>query len=261
MHIPVTLAQTHILYGNVKANVEHMRDIAANLPPGSLLLLPELWSSSYDLDHSAIISRENEAALQQMAETARRRRLFIGGSLLLEMNSELVNSFNLADPDGAIIAQYQKIHLFRLMQEHEWMQPGNNPLVVDLHGIKVGLAICYDLRFPELFRYYAAQGCKLILVSAEWPIRRVAHWKVLLQARAIENQCFVAGVGNVGDTGGSVYGGSSLLVDPWGRILLEGSGTDEQILSAEIDPAIADEFRQKIPALHDRRTDLYTDWM
>ena len=260
MSISITLAQTCIHYGNVKANVEHVREIARTMKEGSLLMLPELWSSSYDLQNSAAISRENVNVLSEISEIARRKRIYIGGSLLLEMDGSLYNSFKLTAPDGEIIASYQKIHLFKLMNEHEYMQSGTSPVVVDVFGAKVGLAICYDLRFPELFRYYASQGCKLILISAEWPIRRILHWKILLQARAIENQCFVAGVVNVGDSGGSVYGGSSMVVDPWGQILTEGSQSDEQILTAEVDLSIADQFRQKLPALQDRRPDVYTAW-
>lgn len=260
MSINITLAQIHIEYGKVSANLGHVADIAGELPSGTLLLLPELWSSSYDLANTSQIAHENKDALKELALTARRAQIFIGGSLLEEIDGQIFNSFNLITPAGEIAAKYQKIHLFRLMDEHLWMQSGQHPAIFDFGGIKTGLAICYDLRFPELFRYYFTRGCKLILLSSEWPVRRIQHWKTLLQARAIENQCFVAATCNVGESGGAVYGGNSMIIDPWGRILAEGSQTEEQILSADIDSNIADEFRSMIPVQGDRRPELYDSW-
>ena len=260
MSINITLGQINIKSGDVAANLECVKTIAQNLPGGSILLLPELWSSSYDLVNTPSICMENKSALKELANTARLAQIFIGGSILEEINGEVYNSFNLISPNGEISAKYQKIHLFKIMDEHIWMKPGQKPVMVDLEAVKVGLAICYDLRFPELFRHYAIQGCKLMLLSAEWPVRRINHWKILLQARAIENQCFVAAVDCVGQTGNAVYGGNSLIIDPWGRILAEGSQTEEQQLSADIDINVADEFRRKIPALDDRRPEVYSSW-
>ena len=119
------------------------------------------------------------------------------------------------------------------------------------------MSICYDLRFPELFRRYAvADGAKLMLICAEWPLVRVAHWRSLLVARAIENQCFVVATNSCGETGGAVFGGHSMIVDPWGQIVAE-AGEDERLLTAEIDLDEADGVRRQIPVFADRRPDAY----
>lgn len=272
MNLRIFLGQTHIQIADVAANLDHVKSIASGLPAGSLLLLPELWSSSYDLEKTAALAKENGPALKELAGTAQKAQIYIGGSLLEDIDGSIYNCFNLIDPAGAIIAKYQKIHLFKQLNEPQWMKPGQKPVIANVTGSStdaptgasvdepVGMAVCFDLRFPELFRYYGANGCKLILLPAEWPIRRIHHWKILLQARAIENQCFVAGVSNVGQSGEYVYGGNSLLIDPKGNILLEGSQTEEQILGAEIDLSLVDETRQKFPALSERKPEIYAAW-
>ena len=130
---------------------------------------------------------------------------------------------------------YRKIHLFRLFDEHKWLGEGEAPTMMDLPWGRAGLSICYDLRFPELFRRYAVEhGAELILICAEWPLVRVEHWRALLIARAIENQCFVAATNSCGDTGGTVFGGHSMIVDPWGAVIAE-AGEDESLVTAEVD--------------------------
>jgi omega-amidase len=118
------------------------------------------------------------------------------------------------------------------------------------------MTICYDLRFPELFRRYALAGARLILVPAEWPHPRRAHWQTLLRARAIENQCFVAACNRVGITGNSTFFGASAVIDPWGEALVEG-GETELILTATIDLSLVDTVRKRIPVFEDRRPELY----
>ncbi len=120
-----------------------------------------------------------------------------------------------------------------------------------------GLAICYDLRFPELFRGYALAGARLILLPAEWPHPRLAHWRTLLRARAIENQYFVAACNRVGaDPNGTRFFGHSTLIDPWGEAIAE-AGEEPCLLTATLDLAQVEEIRRKIPVFEDRRTDLY----
>jgi predicted amidohydrolase len=118
------------------------------------------------------------------------------------------------------------------------------------------LSICYDLRFPEMFRVYAAAGAKLILMVAEWPETRIEHWRTLLLSRAIENQVYIAAVNKVGRSQGADLGGRSVIVDPWGERLVEG-GTEEALLTARIDLALVGQVREKIPVLKDRQPDAY----
>ncbi|MCS7040082.1 MAG: carbon-nitrogen family hydrolase, partial [Caldilineales bacterium] len=121
-----------------------------------------------------------------------------------------------------------------------------------------GLAICYDLRFPELFRLYALAGAQLILIPSEWPHPRLAHWRTLLRARAIENQCFVAAVNRVGSDRANTFCGHSALIDPWGETVVEADDASVQLLTATVDFALVDDVRRRIPALADRRPECYT---
>jgi predicted amidohydrolase len=129
-------------------------------------------------------------------------------------------------------------------------------VTVDLSGLKIGLAVCYDLRFPEMFRHYALEGVQLVLIPAEWPTQRIDHWNILTRARAIENQLFVAAVNRCGSGADGEYGGHSILVGPWGELILE-AGADECLLTAAIDLDEIPRARKKIDILHDRHPEIY----
>ena len=118
------------------------------------------------------------------------------------------------------------------------------------------MTICYDLRFPELFRRYALDHARIILVPAEWPHPRREHWRTLLRARAIENQCFIAACNRVGTTGANTFFGASAVIDPWGEALMEG-GEAAMLLTVTVDLGLVDTVRQRIPVFADRRADLY----
>jgi predicted amidohydrolase len=160
------------------------------------------------------------------------------------------------DSDGELWPVYRKIHRFRLLEEEKWLGAGEKLIIADTHWGKVGLAICYDLRFPEMFQPYGEAGARLLLIVAEWPVKRVRHWSKLLQARAIENQMFVAGVNKVGESMGVRLGGQSAIVDPWGEPVVEG-GQEELLLTAEIDLNEADKVRRVIPVFEDRKPQIY----
>jgi predicted amidohydrolase len=142
------------------------------------------------------------------------------------------------------------------MQEDQYLQPGSSPLVLDLPWGRTGIAICYDLRFPELFRRYAVEGAKLTLIPAEWPMERVEHWRALLIARAIENQMYIVAVNTCGEIGGTTFGGHSMVIDPWGKVVVE-AGEETALLTVDFELDRVDQARAKIPVLDDRRPDLY----
>jgi predicted amidohydrolase len=148
------------------------------------------------------------------------------------------------------------VHLYRLMKEDLCLTAGAQTTIVELPWAPAGLAICYDLRFPELFRKYALAGARMVILPAEWPRPRLAHWRTLLRARAIENQMYVIACNRVGGTSGDQFPGHSAIVDPWGRAIVEG-GEDEEVLTAEINLDEVTSFRKLIPVFEDRRPDLY----
>ena len=259
--ISISLAQMHIELAQPDANLEQaigfIKQASAN--HSDIILFPELWSSGYDLKHADRYISVNASILDVLSGLARAEKIVIGGSLLEKIDGQFYNTFYLIDKDGQVAGSYRKIHLFRLMNEDRWLQSGNQPQSVDFSWGTAGMAICYDLRFPELFRHYALapHSAKLALLPSEWPSKRITHWKVLLQARAIENQMFVAAVNSVGETGGETFGGASAIISPWGEILAEGDGQSEALLSADLDLEQVERVRQTIPVFQDRRPELY----
>lgn len=259
MKITLSLAQMQIQLGHVQENLAQATQAIkeASLRDSHLVLLPELWSTGYDLASAHRLAEENRLILPELARLSRQLSIFIGGSVLLKQDGQIFNTFLFYAPDGSQPAVYQKIHLFRLMEEDRWLAPGDQLQIAQPAWGKTGLAICYDLRFPEMFRHYALAGAELMLISAEWPLRRVAHWQVLLRARAIENQAFVAATNCVGRCGDETFGGSSAIVSPWGEVLAEGSSQGSDLLTASIDLDEVEQARRTIPVLTDRRADLY----
>jgi len=259
MKLTISLAQMEFRFGDVEANFERAKEwIAEAAGLGSdLVLLPELWASGYDLKNwQQYASPLDAGAFRRVTDLARQHQIAIGCSLLEEKGGRAYNTFLLSSPKGEIWGVYRKVHRFRLLEEEKWLEAGNQLVLAQTPWGPAGLSICYDLRFPEMFRPYAVAGSCLTLIVAEWPERRVAHWSKLLQARAIENQMFVAGVNKVGESKGVKLGGCSAVVDPWGVPLVEGDGT-EVLLTAEIDLREAEKARRYIPVLRDSQPDIY----
>ena len=255
----ISLAQMNIALGDVARNFRKMQEWSAEAARrGShLVVFPELWSTGYALDQAKeLASVLNSGMFSQVTTVAQQNKIAVVGSILEKRGVEVANSAAMFTPNGRLMGVYRKIHLFRLFEEEKWLSPGNAPLSMDLPWGETALAICYDLRFPELFRQYAVNGAKMIILPAEWPVTRVEHWRALLVARAIENQCFMIATNAAGDTGGTVFGGHSMIVDPWGKIIIEG-GEDPMLLTAEIDLDVVDDVRGRIPVFEDRRPDLY----
>ncbi|NDJ59887.1 MAG: carbon-nitrogen family hydrolase [Chloroflexi bacterium] len=243
----------HIALGDLRKNYNTAEEMAVEAARrGShLLVLPELWATGYALDQSRELAAPlNVGILAQSATLATQNKISIVGSLMEKRGVEVSNSAAFFAPNGRVMGVYRKIHLFKLMNEHRWLQPGTTPLLIDLPWGETGLAICYDLRFPELFRRYALQAAKMVIIPAEWPIERIDHWRALLQARAIENQCFVVATNCVGKTGDATFGGHSMIVDPWGKIVLE-VGESPTLATAEIDLDLVDVVRNRMSTLDD----------
>jgi predicted amidohydrolase len=152
------------------------------------------------------------------------------------------------------LALYAKIHLIGILGEDGSYDPGEQPVPFELSGIRAASFVCYDLRFPELFRAVVDE-CGLFLVIASWPSTRQAHWDILLRARAIESQSFVVGVNRVGEGGGLLFTGGSAVVDPLGQVLAEG-GDKETLVTADLDLAKVEEVRSTLPFLKDRKPHL-----
>ena len=258
--VSISLAQMQIKLARVEDNLDTAERMIAEAAgrDSQLILLPELWSTGYDLENAGDYADElGEGMFAQLSQMARDQSIAVFGSILERRGDQVMNCAAYYDAGGCLGGVYRKIHLFRLFDEHKWLGEGETPTVMELPWGATGLSICYDLRFPELFRHYAvARGAKLILICAEWPLVRVEHWRALLIARAIENQCFVVAANSCGDTGGAVFAGHSMVIDPWGNVLAE-AGEAECLLTAEIDLDEVDRVRRTIPVFEDRRPDAY----
>lgn len=257
--LTVSLAQMNITLGDVKKNVATVEKLAADAARrGShLVVFPELWSTGYALDRAKeFASTLNSGIFNQISTIATQNKISIVGSVLEKRGIEVANSASFFSPNGRMMGIYRKIHLFGLMEEDKYLQPGSSPLYMDLPWGRTALAICYDLRFPELFRRYALEDTMMVIIPAEWPLERIEHWRTLLQARAIENQCFMVACNAAGPTGDVVFGGHSMVVDPWGKILITGSD-EPMLITAEIDTERVDEVRKRIPVFADRRPETY----
>jgi len=255
----ISLAQMEFRFGDVNANFSHAEEwIAEAAKAGSdLILLPELWASGYDLENwKQYAAPLDEGSFARISVLAKKYQIAIGGSLLEVNGGKAYNTFALYGPEGQTWGVYRKIHRFRLLNEEKWLSAGDQMVLAESQWGPLGLSVCYDLRFPEMFRPFAIAGSRLVLIVAEWPERRVAHWSKLLQARAIENQIFMAGVNKVGESQGAKLGGCSAVVDPWGIPLIEGDDT-EVLLTVSIDLREVDKTRRFIPVLQDRRPEIY----
>lgn len=260
MRLTISLGQMDVVLGQPAANFERVREWTreAARRGSALVLFPELWSTSYDYEAVDRLAEPlGEGLFAQLSELARENHIAIGGSVLEKQDGRVYNTFALHGGDGSLQAAYRKVHLFRLMDEDKWLAPGDRLELVETDWGMTGLGICYDLRFPEMFRRYALGGARLVLLPAEWPAVRTYHWQTLLRARAIENQMFVAACNRVGELRGEPFGGRSAVIDPWGEPLVEG-GANESLLTTEIDLSKVDEARGRIKVFEDRRPDVYS---
>ncbi|MGC4907228.1 carbon-nitrogen family hydrolase [Streptomyces cyaneofuscatus] len=245
-------------------SVEARRERAASLvvaQRGSdLVVLPELWP----VGAFAYTVFEQEAEPLQgpthdvMAKAAAEGGVWLHAGSFVERapDGTLYNTALVFSPDGQRAAVYRKIHRFGFDKgEAVMMGAGEELVTVALPETTLGLATCYDLRFPEQFRGLVDAGAETLVVSAGWPERRRAHWTLLAQARAVENQAYVLALGTAGTHADVPQAGHSIVVDPWGEVLAE-AGADEEILTVEFDPAKVGATREQFPALKDRRLGL-----
>ncbi len=259
MSIVVSLAQMHVEVGQPQANLDGMRLLVAEARArgSQLLLLPELWPVGYDLAHwRQHATGLGEGVFVEMSRAAHEARMWVGGTLLEAEGGLAYNTFALFDAHGDLRATYRKVHLFRLMGEDRWLASGDHFVTADLGWGTAGLATCYDLRFPEMFRALVAVGATVLLVPAAWPEARAKHWSLLLRARAVENQCFVLGCNCTGTAKTQTFAGLSAIIDPWGETCAEADG-QPGLITAAIDPGIVEQVRRTLPALTDRRPELY----
>ncbi len=256
--LTLALAQMAVAEKAREANFRRAAEMvaAAARAEASLVLLPELWGCGYSATHFSACAGPLDAGLfARMAALAAAYRIAVGGSHIERRGERLYNTFALYGPDGRLWGAYRKIHRFLPLGEGV-LAAGDAVGLAETPWGAAGLAVCYDLRFPEVFRVQGEAGARLLLLVAEWPASRVMHWTALLRARAIENQAFVAAVNRVGVSEGTRFGGQSIVISPQGETLAQ-AGAQETLLLARVDLHEADVYRQAFPALRHRRPGAY----
>jgi omega-amidase len=247
--------QFDIVWHDKLANFAHVESLVEDAAPapGSLLALPEMFSTGFSMDIDAVAEAENGATADFLASLAKRRSSYvIGGLVALAEGGLGANEAAVFGPDGSLIGKYRKMHPFSFSGEGDHYAAGHDPLVFDWDGVRVCPLVCYDLRFPEVFRTAVVRGAEVFVVIANWPRVRQKHWEILLKARAIENQAYVVGVNRVGRDPTVKYEGGSLILDPRGEPI--ANGTDRECaIRAEIDQADLHEYRRHFPALQDMK--------
>lgn len=224
-----------------------------------VIVLPEMWNTGF-VPAEAVASAADRGGAETKARLgalARELRVnLMAGSVAIDRGGFLTNTAYVFDRAGACIAEYDKTHPFTPMGEHEVYTPGDHLVTFTLDGVRCGLLICYEVRFPELWRTLALRGAQVMFLPAQWTAARQYHWETLTAARAIENQLFVVSCNACGERDGALYGGFSRIIDPLGAVLAQGGG-EEEIVTADLDLSSIAPLRAAVPVFHDRRPALY----
>ena len=253
--LKATLIQTELVWEDIESNLAGFDDkIDAIEEESHLIILPEMFTTGFSMNPFDIAQDMQGSAVTWLSEKSRRKNADIIGSIIVKEDGKFFNRLIWTKPEGRIFT-YDKKHLFRMAGEEKVYSAGHQNITVELCGWKIRPFICYDLRFPAWTRNIANQYDAAIFI-ANWPERRSTHWKLLIQARAIENQCYVIGVNRVGTDGnGLSYSGDSSVIDPWGNIIFQQHNTAcsyTAILSYET----LQTSRESFPVWMDADTDL-----
>lgn len=235
------------MWADVQENIRRS-DAAIDAHPGAdLYVLPEMFSTGFCTLPEGIAESDGHT-LEWMKSKSAHVNAAIAGSIAVHEAGRYYNRFYFVKPDGSV-TYYDKKHLFTFGGEHEHFTAGNERVVVEFRGVRILLEVCYDLRFPIWSRNHGDYD--MILYVASWPTVRVAAWKSLLVARAIENQCYVAGVNRVGSDPSNDYSGGSMVIDPYGKIIALCEDGMEMTADADVDMDMLEAFKQKFPVLND----------
>lgn len=224
-----------------------------------VITLPETWNVGFfpKENLSVLSDRDGVRVKETFSRLSKELNVnLIAGSVSNVKHGQIYNTAYVFDRTGCCVAEYDKTHLFTPMGEDKYFSFGDHVVRFELDGVPCGIIICYDIRFPELIRTMSVPGIDILFVVAQWPSVRRAHWQVLNQARAIENQCFVVCTNSCGTAGETRYAGFSAVYDPWGE-LVGSAGADEMILTTDMDLSVIHSIRSSINVYRDRKPDLY----
>ncbi len=264
MKVIISIAQFETIPKEPKLNLEKAKEfiIEAKKRGSDLIVFPEMWTTGFQWDWIKQHGLDHNRINDSIANLAMKHKIWILGSTLhVDSHGNKTNTAALYCVNGLECAKYDKVHLFSKIHEDVHLKPGNS-LTTYSHGFgKSGLSICYDIRFPELFRSYALNGVKIAFMMAAFPFPREDHWLTLNRARAMENQMYIVAANRVGKENIPGVGehpccGMSTIIDPFGKTVIQ-AGSQEMLVTAEIDTSIADNYRKFFPCLKDRQPSTY----
>lgn len=255
--------QFEIVFGDVDKNMQKVNDLfeKSDLSNVDVAVLPEMWTTGYDLERIHDIAADGLNPVKGfISDLAKKHNVnIVAGSIANKDDSGCKNTAFTVDRNGELIHEYSKIHLVPMLNEPEFLIGGTSKVkTFELDGETVGMVICYDLRFPEVFRDLAMEDAKVIFVVAEWPVERTEHWITLLKARAIENQCYIVSSNVTGtQPTGATFAGKSIIVDPFGNAISEADAKSEMKIDGTLDMDYVRQVRRDVPIFSSRRKEMY----
>ncbi len=246
----VTLIQTDLDWEDIPANLKRFETLVGMVEPDAdLIVLPEMFSTGFSMNAGNLAETMQGESPTWMRAASKKHNTDLVGSIMIRENNRFYNRLFWVKPDGELLV-YDKRHLFRMTGEHDVYTPGRQNVLVELKGWKIRPFICYDVRFPAWTRN-TGNDFDVALFVANWPAARSKHWKILLQARAIENQAYVVGVNRIGTDGNGVYhSGDSSVVDPIGNIVFQ-TGHSRCIQTVRLHRDVLRQYRRSFPAWKD----------
>lgn len=257
----VAALQMNIAFGEPEKNIATLYRLVTQAMQDrpDVLLLPELWRLGfYPRPILELADADGAQVRKILADLAYRFQVnIVGGTIADAIGEQVFNTCYIFNRVGHLTATYHKTHLFTPSGEADDFTAGDSLVTFMLDGIKCGVAVCYDLRFPEMIRRLALEDISILFLPAAWPLSRLIHWQTLLRARAIENQIFVVACNEAGyGLNGEQLAGHSAIIDPWGEILAKAD-EKETILKANLRPVIRQQIKESIDVFADRRDKLY----
>jgi omega-amidase len=246
----IALVQYNPKWEDKESNKKKILQLVSDLKETELIVFPEMSLTGFTMKSKEMAEGIHGDSFRFFSVLAIEKSSHVMAGIIERRNSRTYNTLIHIKPDGKLVKLYRKIHPFSYSTENEHYTAGVRPAITKIKKWKIGLTICYDLRFPELYRKYGKKRTHLIVNIANWPDTRIEHWRTLLRSRAIENQCYVAGVNRVGDDPKLHYTGLSSLFDPMGKEIISVEN-EEKVVQADLDKNYVNEVREKFPFLDD----------
>ena len=266
-YLDVSIVQLKIIDGDVNGNLKHTSKLLLKnrfaIQNSHVTVMPELFATGFL--HEAIVKYasklENSPIVNYLVKASKKYGTTIITTVPEAENGKIYNTA-VAVSEGEIIGKYRKVHLFAKFGENKIFNKGLSPSVINIENTRIGLAICYDLRFPEIFRVETLLGAEVFIVPAAWGRKRTSHWKLLIRTRALENQAYVIGVDRVGESSivAEGFSGESMVASPWGTVVAKLSSYLEEVRFVRLNLTFLNKIRRKFLVLYDLRVNDYSKW-